>query len=91
MIAPPGLSASVTPAIDAVSIWPTAGVASLTVSSAHRLGVESGHQHDRLIGELQPLDVGEAVGAVGDRRRRRRRRPALSVTVVTPSPPWSIV
>ena len=31
---------------------------------AHRLGVEPGHQGDRLIGELQPLDIREAVAAV---------------------------
>ncbi|MNQ31698.1 hypothetical protein D3C85_450760 [compost metagenome] len=29
---------------------------------AHRLSVESGHEDHRLIGELQPFDVGETVG-----------------------------
>ncbi len=32
---------------------------------AHWLGIFAGHQDDRLVGELQPLDVGETVDAVG--------------------------
>ena len=48
-----------------------AGVVSLTSDAlADRLGVEPGHQHHRLVGELQPLDIGQAVGTV---RRGRRR------------------
>ena len=32
---------------------------------AHWFGIFAGHQDDRLVGELQPLDVGETVDAVG--------------------------
>ena len=48
------------------------------VAAPDRIVVEPGHQRHRLIGELQPLDMGEAIRSV--------ERPALlSVTVTTSS------
>ena len=37
---------------------------SVIVGSADRTGVEAGHDVHRLIGELQPLDMRQVVGAV---------------------------
>ena len=50
---------------DTVSSWFTAGVSSLMVSEPDRLIVDPGRQDDRLVGELQALDVPQRIGAVG--------------------------
>ena len=68
MIAPLGLveltlSASVTPAIETVRGWSSVGV-SFDIVASRRLMVQPA-QDDRLIGELQPLDMQHPISPVG--------------------------